>query len=48
MISLEKCSWSCNHVDNLSTKIYVASKIKYINVKIFIKITNKNQSKKMV
>ena len=48
MISLDKCSGSCNPVDDLSAKICVSSKIKDINVKVFNMITNKNEAKAMV
>ena len=39
MISLDKCSGSCNAVDNLSTKICVLSKTKDKNLKTFNMIT---------
>ena len=45
MISLDKCRGSCNFVDNLSTKIYVPSKTKDINVKVFNMITQKMKVK---
>ena len=48
MISLDKCSGSCNSVDNLSPKICVPSKTKYLNVKVFNMITNKSEAKTMV
>ena len=35
MISLDKCSGSCNSVVDLPTKIRILSKTKDINVKIF-------------
>ena len=44
MISIEKCSGSCNSFDNLSTKICIPSKIKDINVKIFNMVTNNNEA----
>ena len=34
MVSLDKRSGSCNAVDDLSTKICVSSKRKYVNVKL--------------
>ena len=48
MISLNKCSGSCNSVDDLSIKICVSSKIKTINVKVFHMTTNKYEAKRMV
>ena len=44
MISLDKCSGSCNV---LSSKICVPEKAKYINVKAFNMITNKIEAKTM-
>ena len=40
MISLDKCSGSCNF-DDLFTKICVLSKTEVINVKVFNMTTNK-------
>ena len=48
MISLHKCSESCNSVDDLSTEICVPSKTKKVNVKVFNTITNRNGDKLMV
>ena len=45
MIGLDKCSGSCNSVDDLSTKICVPSKTEGMNVKVFNMITNKNEAK---
>ena len=45
MISLDKCSGSCNVVDNLSTKICVLSKTKDINFIVFHMITRINEAK---
>ena len=45
MISLDKCSRSCNSVDEFSMKIYVPSKTKDANVKVFNMITNKSETK---
>ena len=44
MISLDKCSGSCNSVNDLSLKIYVLSKTKDVNVKIFNIMTNRNEA----
>ena len=44
MISLDKCSGSCNF-DDLSTKICVLSKTEDINVKVFNMTTNKMKLK---
>ena len=44
MISLDKCSGSCNV---LSPKICVPKETKDINVKAFNMITNKNETKTM-
>ena len=45
MIILDKCSGRCNSIDDLSTKIYVSSKTKDVNVKAFNIITNGNEAK---
>ena len=45
MISLDKCSRSCNVVDDLSTKICVPSKTKYVHVKVVNMITRINKAK---
>ena len=48
MISLHKCSGSCNSVNDLSIKICAPSKTKNRNVKVFNMITNRNAAKLMV
>ena len=48
MIILNKCSGSCNSVDELSTKICVLSKTKDINVKVCNMITRTIETKTMV
>ena len=48
MFSLDKCSASCNSVDDLSIKICVPSKTKDVTVKVFNIITNWNQAKILV
>ena len=45
MISLDKCSESCNSADDLFTKICILRKTNGINVKIFNMITNRNEAK---
>ena len=45
MIGLDKCDWSCNAVDDLSTKICVLSKTKAVNIEVFNMITRKNEPK---
>ena len=47
MISSDKCSGSCNSIDDLSTKICVPSKTKDINVQVQYE-TNKNEAKTLV
>ena len=42
MISLDKCSGSCNSVDDLSTKIRVWSETKDVNVRVLNMITRTN------
>ena len=44
MISLDKCNGICSV---LSTKISVLKKTKYINIKVFNLIANKNEAKTM-
>ena len=44
MISIDKCTGSCNV---LSPKICVPKETKYINVKAFNRITEKNEAKPM-
>ena len=45
MINLDNCDGSRDAVDDLSTKTYVLSKTKDLNVKVFNMITNKNKAK---
>ena len=45
MISLEKSNESCNAVGDKSTKVYVASETKDINIKEFNMITRINEAK---
>ena len=45
MINLDKCSGSCNSVDDLYTKICVPTKRKDVNVKVFNMITNTHEAK---
>ena len=40
MITLDKCIWSCNSINDLSLKIYVPNKAKNVNVKVFNMIAN--------
>ena len=47
MINLDKCSGSCNSVNNLSIKMCVPNKTEDINVKVFHMITNSNEAKTM-
>ena len=42
MISLDKCSGSCNSVDDLSTKIRVWGETKDVNVRVLNMITRTN------
>ena len=48
LITLDKCSGSCNCADDLSSKICVPSKKKDVNVEVFKTITNRNEAKTMV
>ena len=48
MINLDKCSGSCNAVDDLSTKVRVPSKTKDITVKVFIMRTKINEAKILI
>ena len=48
MINLDKCSGSCNTVDDLSTKVRVPSKTKDITVKVFIMRTKINEAKTLI
>ena len=48
MISLDKCSESCNAVDDLSTKICVRNKTKYVNAKVFNIITRVYEAKTLL
>ena len=45
MVSLDKCSGSCNAAKDLSTKICVPSKTADINFKVFNMITSLNDVK---
>ena len=47
IISLNKCSRSCNSIDSLSTKICLPTKTQDINVKVFNMIANKNYGRTM-
>ena len=44
MVSLDKCGGNCNSGNYLSSKIFVPSKTKDVNVKSFIMITNRNEA----
>ena len=48
MISLGKCNGDFHAVDEISTKICVPSKIKDVNVKVFITITRINEAETLV
>ena len=48
LITLDKCSGSCNSLDDLSTKICIPSEPKDINVIVFIMIATKNKAKAIV
>ena len=48
MVSLDKCSGSCNVADGLSRKTCVLSKINDVNVKVFNTITRTDESKTFV
>ena len=48
MISLNKCIWSCNTTDDLSTKLCVPSKTNDVNVKRFNIITRIHETKTLV
>ena len=48
LINLDKFSGNYNSVDVLSTKICVATKTKYINVRVVNMTTNKNEARTMV
>ena len=48
MVSLDKCSGSCNAEYDLSTEICVLSKIKERHVKVFNMITRINEAETMV
>ena len=48
MINLNKCSGSCNAVDDLSTKICVSRKTEDINVKVFKLVTRINEAKTLI
>ena len=48
MISIDKCNGSCNDADDIPTKIYVPSKTKDVNVKVFKMITRINEAKTLI
>ena len=48
MINLYKCNGSCNVADDLSTKIFVPSKTKDVNVKVFNMVTGINEAKILI
>ena len=48
MISLHKCSGTCNSVDELSAKICVPTKKNDVNGKVFNMTTNRNEAKTVV
>ena len=48
MISIDKCSGSCNDVDDLSTKRCASSETKDVNVTVFNMITKINEIKTLV
>ena len=47
-INLDKCNRSCNSVNDLSRRVYVPSKTKDVNVKVFDMKTDKNEEKTLV
>ena len=48
MINLDKCSESCNAVDDLSAKICVLGKTKDVNAKVFNMIARINEATTLV
>ena len=46
IVSLDKCNGNCNSVDNLSTKIYISSKTKVVNIKVVNMIKKENMKLK--
>ena len=48
LIILDKCNVSCNAVDDLFTKIYVISKAKDVNVKVFNIMKKRNEEKTLI
>ena len=44
-VSLDKCNGSCNVTDDLSTKIWIPSETKDVNLKVFTMITRINKTK---
>ena len=48
MVSLDKCSGSCNAADDLSTKTSVPSKRKDMTIKVFNMITRINEAKTLI
>ena len=48
MISLDKCNGNCNFVNELSMRICVQNKTKYVNVNLSNMITNRSEAKTLV
>ena len=48
VVILDKCNWSFNFFDDLSTKLCVPSETKYVNGKVFNMITRINKVKILV
>ena len=48
MTSLDKCPGSCNSVNDLSMRIWVPSKKKDVNVKVFNTTPNRNETKTLI
>ena len=49
MISLDKCNGNCNKAaDDLFAKIYVSSKTKGVNVRVFNMMTRINEAKTLI
>ena len=47
-VKLDKCVGSCNTVNDLSNKVCLLNKIKYLNIHVFNMITGKNVSKILI
>ena len=47
-ITLDKCNRSCNSVNDLSRRVYVPSKTKDVDVKVFDMKTDRNEEKILV